>query len=231
MKRLFVAAGLAMAALSLPATAALADGYVRTAPKPKPKPKPRAALKHHAKKAYRRHEPVRDYAAVYCCQRSHASYSFEQMEKVESSYYEESSRHRYGPVVSYSESYVNPSRGCYPNAPCGYSTGPHVPAHFYYGGHPGGVGYGVDGGPVYSGQAMFIVPGGGYWSHHAHGAAGAAASAYGSAHGYYGGQGYGHPGAAYPPTYGHPGYPHPGMHHRPSGKHPWGKHPGKPSWR
>ncbi len=39
MKRLFVAAGLAVAALSLPATAALADGYERRQHvKPKPKP-------------------------------------------------------------------------------------------------------------------------------------------------------------------------------------------------
>ena len=230
MKRLIVAAGLAVAALSLPATAALADGYVRTAPKPKPKPKAKAKPKPHAKKHYKHRETVRDYGAVYCCQRSHASYSFEQRETVESSYYEERNGVRYGPVVSYRESYVNPSQGCYAHAPCGHGYGPQIPAQFHHGGHPGGVGYGVDGGPVYSGQAMFVVPGGGYWSHHAQGAAGASASAHGMAHSYYGGAGYGHPGAPYPPVYGHPGYPMPGMYHSTPGRHHGmhgGKHPGK----
>jgi hypothetical protein len=223
MKRLFVAAGLAVAALSLPATAALADGYerrVHAKPKPKPQLKRRAPRAHapqpHPHAQY--HETVRDFGAVYCCQRSHASYSFEQLEKSETSYYEERNGQSFGPVVSYSERYVNPQRGCYPQAPCGYSTGQQAPAHFYYGGHPGGVGYGVDGGPVYGGSTVFIVPGGGFRSHHAHGAASAAAHAYGSSHSYYGGGmshgayggGYGHAGAPYPPAYGHPGYHHPG---------------------
>jgi hypothetical protein len=224
MKRLFVAAGLAVAALSLPATAALADGYE---PRHHAKPKPKTQLKRQAapKAQARKHHPhaqyrqtVRDFGAVYCCQRSQASYSFEQFEKTETSYYEERNGHAYGPVVSYSERYVNPQRGCHPHAPCGYSTGQQAPAHFYYGGHPGGVGFGVDGGPVYGGSTVFIVPGGGFRSHHAHGAAGAAAHAYGSSHSYYSGGmhhgayggGYGHAGAAFPPSHGHPGYHHPG---------------------
>ena len=223
MKRLIVAAGLAFAALSLPATAALADGYKvqRKAPAPKPKPKPKAKAKKHHQAHVR-----------YCCERSHASVSFEKLERVESSYYEESSRGRFGPVVSYRETYVNPAQGCQPSAPCTRSWGSPIPAEFYWGGHPGGVGYGVEGAPIYSGQSMYIVPGGGYWSHHAHGAAGAAASSYGMAHSYYGGHGYGAPGAAYPPVYGHPGYPTPGMHHSTPGRHHgWGKHHGKPHRR
>jgi hypothetical protein len=179
MKRLFVAASLAVAAVSLPATAALADGYApRHAAKPKPQLKRKAPLKkpHHARKHHRHYEGVRDFGALYK-QRSYASYSLEQYESVETSYYEESAHHRVGPVVHYRETYINPARGCYPEAPCGYETG--VPMAFHYGGHPGGVGYGVDGG------------------------------AYGQAYGYYGGYGYGHSGAAYPPVYGHPGYPMP----------------------
>ena len=190
MKRLIVAAGLALAAVSLPATAALADGYAhRHVAKPKPKPhlKRKAPLKkqHHSAQ-HRHHEGGRDFAKVYGHQRSHASYSLEQYESVETSYYEESSRHRYGPVTYYRERYVNPARGCYPQAPCGYSTG--VPIEFHQGGHAGGVGYGVDGGMIYYGQPYSGYQGGGYYS----------------------GQGYGYAGAAYPPVYGHPGYPAPG---------------------
>ena len=199
MKRLIVAAGLALAAVSLPATAALADGYAHkhvAKPKPKPqvkrKPTTRAkAAKHH----YKHHEGVRDFAAVYGQARSHASYSLEQFESVETSYYEESSHHRVGPVVHYRETNINPARGCLQHAPCGYSTG--VPMEFHYGAHPGGVGYGVDGGAVYYGQP------GGFVMQHGHGA-----------QSYYGGQGYGWSGAAHPPVSGHPGYPVPRSHMR-----------------
>ena len=229
MKRLFVAAGLAVAAMSLPATAALADGYEhRQTAKPKPKPQQlrrKAPRRAHAP-AHHRQERVRDFGAVYCCERSHASYSLEQFESVETSYFEESSRGRIGPVVSYRESYINPARGCLPHAPCGYATGPqvvyggghgasfsgggaHLGQGFHHGGHPGGVGYGVDGG--YAGT-VFVVPGGGFRSHHAHGAMSRSATTFGGSHGYYGGQGFGVPGAAYPPRYGHPGFPMPGAH-------------------
>ena len=64
MKRFLVAAGLAVAALSLPATAALADGYEhRRVVKAKPKPKPKAKKKHHAKKHHYL-EKVLDHALV-----------------------------------------------------------------------------------------------------------------------------------------------------------------------
>lgn len=192
MKRLIVAASLAVAAVSLPATAALADGYAhRPAAKPKPKPavKRKAPVKQKHHSHYKHHEGVRDFAKVYGHQRSHASYSLEQYESVETSYYEESSRHRYGPVTYYRESYINPARGCYAHAPCGYSTG--VPVEFHAYGHPGGVGYGVDGSSFYYGTQSFAGQHGGYYSGH----------------------GYGRPGSAYPPVYGHPGYAVPGYGH------------------
>ena len=70
MKRLLLAAGLSVAALTVPATAALADGYV-TRPHAKPKPKAHAkpSKQVHRQHARAPHAPyqghVRDYGALY----------------------------------------------------------------------------------------------------------------------------------------------------------------------
>jgi hypothetical protein len=191
MKRLLLAAGLAVAALSLPATAALADGYVQR-PVAKPKPKAKPAPKHHAKAKVKHHAPKQAYAAANV-----SAYSMEKYERTETTYYQGSGHHsagyghsyQHGPVTTYYSSTVAPHMGCYPERPCqtGWSSGGHHPTvgvspAFHHGGHPGGVGFGVDGGPVYSGPSVVFVPRAGVPAH----------QGFGAAHGYYGGQSYGH---------------------------------------
>jgi hypothetical protein len=202
MKRSLLAAGAAALALSLPA-AAVADGVNRRPAVQQPRPKPAAKpVRHRAKPAPQRqvrHAPARHNAARH----SHAAVTvdWEKLETHETRVYEERNGYSYGPVVGYSERYIAPSRGCYPQAPCGYSTGTHAGygmAHgagyghdhsvhhggaayghdhaihhgaagvtvirpgFGHGPLTGGVGYGVDGGPVYG--ATVVVPGGGFVS-------------------------------------------------------------------
>jgi len=219
MKRLLLAAGLSVAALTVPATAALADGYV-TRPHAKPKPKAHAKAKPskqvHRQHARAPHAPyqghVRDYGALYGA-RSYASVSLEQYERTETSTYEERDGRSYGPVVTYSEQTIAPHRGCYPQAPCGYAWSnahpgagypqpqAHVGSEFHHGALAGGVGYGVDGGPIWSGPSVVFVPRVGV----------PPAYGYGQAQGYYGG--YSHP----QPRWSHPGHGAPHGH----------KHPGR----
>ena len=184
MKRSLLAAGAAALALSLPA-AALADGVNRRPAVQQPKPKPAAKpVRHRAKPAPQRqarHAPARRNAAAH----SYAAVTvdYEELETLETRVYEERNGYSHGPVVGYSERYIAPARGCYPQAPCGYSTGVHAGygmAHgaaygaghmggsnvtvirpgFGHGPLTGGVGYGVDGGPVFG--STVVVPGGGF---------------------------------------------------------------------
>jgi hypothetical protein len=210
MKRSLLAAGAAALALSLPA-AAVADGVNRRPAVQQPRPKPAAKpVRHRAKPAPQRqvrHAPARHNAARH----SHAAVTvdWEKLETHETRVYEERNGYSYGPVVGYSERYIAPSRGCYPQAPCGYSTGTHAGygmAHGAYGmghgmqggsnvtvirpgfGHgplTGGVGYGVDGGPVYG--ATVVVPGGFSGRSFSSGYASSSASAYSSARAHGGG--------------------------------------------
>ena len=166
MKRFLVAAGLAMAALSLPATAALADGYEKrhvAKPKPKAKAKAKPNKKHHAQPKHHYQEKVVDYAKVYGAH-GHKVVHVSKHEESSRSYYEE----RDGHVVAHHGSYVNPAQGCYPTAPCtwGYGAGmraPVVSPGWGWWGHPGGVGYGVDGG--YHGGVVYAYPGHGWSSY------------------------------------------------------------------
>ncbi|HEX8570530.1 MAG TPA: hypothetical protein VF699_11500 [Caulobacteraceae bacterium] len=151
MKRFLVAAGLAVAALSLPATAAMADGYERKHVA-KPKPKAKAHKKHHAKpKQHHYEEKVVDHAKHYGA--GHKVVHISKHEEYSRTYYEE----RDGHVVAHYGTKVNAREGCYPNAPCTWGFGARHPVAVSPGwgswGHPGGVGYGVDGG--YHGWAMY----------------------------------------------------------------------------
>ena len=143
MKRILVAAGLAVAALSLPATAAMADGYERKHVA-KPKPKAKAHKKHHAKPKHHYQEKMVDHAKVYGT--GHKVVHVSKHEEYSRSYYEE----RDGHVVANYGMKVNAREGCYPNAPCTWGFGPRHPTSVGPGwgswGHAGGVGYGVDGG-------------------------------------------------------------------------------------
>ena len=141
MKRFLVAAGLAVAALSLPATSAFADGYERkqvSKPKPKPKAKKKHVRKHHHQ------EKVVDHAKHYGA--THKVVHVKKHEEYSRSYYEE----RDGHVVAHYGSYVNARQGCHPSAPCTWGYGPRHAVAVSPGwgswGHAGGVGYGVDGG-------------------------------------------------------------------------------------
>ena len=194
MKRLLMAGGLAVAALSLPVTAALADGYERprhAKPKPKAEAKPHAKAKAHQKAKVRHaraHAPyhgyVRDLSAVYGG-RSYASVSLQQYEHVETTYHEQSS----AGGSAWSSGYA------------GGHGGGYVSHGFTGDALAGGVGYGVDGGPVWSGPAVVVVPG-----------VRAAPYGYGRMHGYYGGYApvrphvYGHPGRGLPHGHKHPGH-------------------------
>ena len=225
MKRIMVAAGLAVAALSLPATAALADGYERKhVAKPKPKAKAHAKAKHHKKhhaapkKHHRYQEHVVDYAKMYGGHHQvvHVSKHVEESR----SYYEE----RDGHVVAHHGSYVNPAQGCQPSRPCtwgyGASRPPVVSPGWGWWGHPGGVGYGVDGG--YHGQSMYIVPGGGWSTQGAYSAGHASAMAQSHAYssGHHMGGGHGGNVIIVRPQHGpmHPGG-HGGGHHPKPGHH------------
>ena len=200
-RTLLAAAGVAALALSLPATTALADGYERRAPVAKPKPKPKAKpMARHAPKPKKHYAKVKHYAPKpYAA----VAVDYQEKETVETSYYEERNGHVFGPVVTYSERVIAPSKGCYPQAPCGYSTGaPHgVSLHHGFGhGLSGGVGFGVDGGPIYSGGVYrhyapgFTSHSRGHSSYRSH----SSASSYG-----YGAYGYGHPQHAHPGAYGY----------------------------
>ena len=254
MKHLLLAAGASALALSLPATAALADGYnarpayMQAKPKPKPRAQAKPAAKPHkqARHKPRAHQPkAHGYAAAHV--------QYEEFESVETSVTQEVNGYVSGPYTSYSERSVAPHRGCYAQAPCGYSTGTpythgaaygygaqHGSAYgssyghggtmiqpgFHHGALTGGVGYGVDGGPVFSGGNVFIVPG----SRFSPGGrvtsfGGSSASAYSSAqsqssasygygvHGGTYGQGFGHA-----PTYGHGGSGYLGFKPSPHGQ-------------
>ncbi|MBW3559293.1 MAG: hypothetical protein KY449_05900 [Proteobacteria bacterium] len=206
--------------------------------KPKPKAKPRAQAKPAAKPVKQaRHKPRVHRPKTHGYAAAHVQY--EELETVETSFTQEVNGYVSGPYTSYSERYIAPHHGCHPQAPCGYSRGtPYVDGAaygygaqhgsaygygyghggttmiqpgFHHGALTGGVGYGVDGGPVFSGGNVFIVPGGrfspgarvtrfGGSSASAH----SSAQAYGSAsygYGVHGGT-YGH-GFGYGPT---PGY-------------------------
>ena len=162
MKRILVAAGLAVAALSLPATAALADGYEKRHVA-KPKPKAKAKKKHHAKP---KREIVReiavDHAKAYGA--GHKVVHLSKHEEYSRSYYEE----RDGHVVADYGMRVNAREGCYPTAPCTWGYGPRNPVAVGPGwgwwGHPGGVGYGVGGG-YHGGTVVYVNPAHGWSSY------------------------------------------------------------------
>jgi len=202
-RKLLAVAGAAALAFSLPATAALADGYARRAPVAKPKPKAKPVVRHAPRPQAKRHAPPKHHPPK---QHYAATVDYMERETLHTSYYEERNGQVFGPVVHYSERTIAPSQGCYPQAPCGYSTGaPHgvgLQHGFGHGPLTGGVGFGVDGGPIYSGRLFHHGPdysgysrsGSSYRSH-------SSTSSYG--HGAYG---YGHPNFSHPgaaPAYGY----------------------------
>ena len=226
MKRILVAAGLAVAALSLPATAAMADGYEKrhvAKPKPKAKAKAKHHKKHHAEPKHRYRETVVDHARTYGA--GHKVVHISKHEEYSKSYYEE----RDGHVVAHYGSYVNPAQGCYPGAPCTWGYGPRQPVAVSSGwgwwGHPGGVGYGVSGG--YHGP-VYAYPGYGSSSYSRSSAESYSKSkSYGRWSGGHHGMG-GHHGAAghHGVSVQHGGMMHGGVHQGPGGHHGMAGHHG-----
>ena len=219
MKRILVAAGVAVAALSLPATAAFADGYERKqVAKPKPKPKAKAHKKHHAKPVHRYEEKVVDHARHYGA--GHRVVHVKKHEEYARTYYEE----RDGHVVAHYGVKVNAREGCHPSAPCTWGFGPQQPVAVGHGwgswGHAGGVGYGVDGG--YHGWAPYSPYAAG-WTSYSRSVSEHRSST--KTHGWKGGH---HGGGMHPGMGGHPGKGHPGMggHHGMSGHHGMAGHHG-----
>jgi hypothetical protein len=200
MKHLLLAAGAAALAFSLPATAALADGYnARPAymqPKPKPKPKPRAHAKpvhkpvQQARHKPRVHAPAKSYAAAHV--------QYEELETYERSVTHEVNGVRSGPYVSYSERYVAPHKGCLPQAPCGYSTG--------HAGHASAYGAGAVHGSSYGASSSYGHTGSGHGHDQHH--AGAYSHGHEAHHG-----GYGHDHGAHHGGYGHDHEVHHGSAH------------------
>jgi hypothetical protein len=171
MKRMMLAAGAATLALTLPATAALADGYnARPAyMQPKPKPKAKPAPRAHAKPVAAPHKQARHKPRVHQ-PRPHgyaaAHVQYEELETVETSFTQEVNGRVSGPYTSYSERYVAPHRGCHPQAPCGYSTGTPYARGVVYG-HSAYAG-GAHGGHHDAHHAEHHTTDGGH-SAHAHG--------------------------------------------------------------